>query len=171
MPSGRPSRTLRAEHAPRRLGKPGELARAAGQHDALADLLGEARLRQHVARHFEHLLDARADDAGQRRARHRVRMIALVLADRRDGQNVLLVGDRRQRRAVPRLDALRVGEVGGEPARDVERHVLAADRDRVGMHELAVVEDRQRRRAAAHVDAARRRARASSSTSAARPDA
>ena len=148
-----PDADVLSEDAPRRLGEPGQLARAAGQHDALPDLLGEAGLREHVARHLQRLLDARPDDAGQRRARHGVRMIALVLADRRDRQDVLVVGGRLQRRSVARLDALRVGEVGRESARDVERHVLAADRDRVGMRELALVEDRERGRAAAHVDA------------------
>ena len=58
----------------------------------------------------------------------------------------------RDRRAVERLQALGGGDPGREPARDVHRDVVAADRDRVGVDEVAVGEDADARRAAAHID-------------------
>ena len=71
-----------AEDARRKFRQAGELARAAGQHHAAARLGRERRRRQPVAHHFENLLDARPDDAHQRRARHELRRLAIVVADR-----------------------------------------------------------------------------------------
>ena len=95
MPSGRPRRTLRARIAPRRLGQAVELAGAAGQHQAPAEQRGEAGRIQPVADEFQDFVDARLDDPGQRRARHLVRHVVLVVVERRHRQQVALVGRRR----------------------------------------------------------------------------
>ena len=58
----------------------------------------------------------------------------------------------RDGRAVERLQALGGGDPGRQPARDVHRDVVAADRDRVGVDEVAAGEDADARRAAAHID-------------------
>ena len=73
-----------------------------------------------------------------------------------------------KRRAVHDLQPLGIVERRRQAARDVHGDVLAADRDGVGMDELAVGEDRDRGGAAAHVDAGAPSS-TSSSTSAASP--
>ena len=77
MRTGRP-RMRRGE-----LGQAGELAGAAGEDDASARLRRERRGREAVAHHFENFFDARLDDAHELRARHELRRLALVVADRR----------------------------------------------------------------------------------------
>ncbi|MCY1510604.1 hypothetical protein D9M68_449860 [compost metagenome] len=50
------------------------------------------------------------------------------------------------------LQPLGVFDAGRKTARQVRRHVVAAEADSVRMNELAFGKDRDRRRAAAHVD-------------------
>ena len=50
------------------------------------------------------------------------------------------------------LEAFSVLDPGREAASDVGRHMMTAERDRVGMDQLAFSEDRDRRHTAAHVD-------------------
>ena len=68
---GRCGRCARECGAPPR--QAGKLARPAGQHDALADRVAEAGRAEPVADELQRLVDAGADDARHRRARHLLR--------------------------------------------------------------------------------------------------
>ena len=76
-----------------------------------------------------------------------------VVADRRHGEDLALVGGMRQRAAMHRLQPLGILDPRREPAGDVVGDVLAADGDGVGMDELALHEDGHGGRAAAEIDA------------------
>ncbi len=69
-----------------------KLAGAAGQHDAAADDLVEARGFEPVAHQLEGLLEARRDDADEQRFRHVVGLAVIVLADLRHRDHLALVG-------------------------------------------------------------------------------
>src|SRR5215216_4660493 len=134
------------------IGKPDELAATSGQYDPAAGLRGEARVLEALADELEDLLEARLDDAHELRLRQVVRNVALVLVNLVDGDHVAVVRARRDAGAVERLEALGGGDPGREPARDVHRDMVTADRDGVGVDEVAAGEDADARRAAAHVD-------------------
>ena len=81
-----------------------------------------------------------------------VRHVALVIVDLRHGDHVALVGGAGDAGAVQRLQPLGRRDAGREPARHVHGDVVAADRDRVSMHEMPAGEDAERGGAAAHID-------------------
>ena len=118
-------------------GNPVSWLRTAGQDDAAARLGGEGRRREPVAHHFQNLLDARLDDVHERRAGHELRLLALVFADRRHRDHVALVRSADQHTAIERLDSLGIGDAGVQPARKVEGHVVAAERETFRMDEAA----------------------------------
>ena len=78
--------------------------------------------------------------------------LALVLADPVDRDHVALVGGGGDGRAVEGLQPLGRRHAGGEAAGDVHGDVMAADRDRVDVDEVAAGEHAEAGRAAAHVD-------------------
>ncbi len=87
------------------------------------------------------------------RARHELRRLALVVVDRRHRDHVALIAmPPDEHTAIERLDSLGVGDAGVEAARDVHGDVVAAEREAVGVHEVAAGEHRQRGGAGAHVD-------------------
>ena len=65
---------------------------------------------------------------------------------------IALVRGRGDAGAVEGLEPFGVGEADGEAARDVHRHVRAADRDRVDVDDAAAGEHADRRRAGAEID-------------------
>ena len=93
-----------------------------------------------VAHHFKDFLDARLDDVHQRRARYELRLLALVVAQRRHRDHVALVRTPGQHSAIKRLDSLGVGDAGVEPAGDVHGDVVAAQRETVEMNEPSAEE-------------------------------
>src|SRR4029077_20238357 len=69
----------------------GHLTGTAGDDDAPARFGREGRGFEPVADHFQNSLDARLDEILERGAGHELRVIALVLADRRHRDHVALV--------------------------------------------------------------------------------
>ena len=143
------------ENARGKLRQSGELARAAGEDGAGARLGRERRGRETVADHFENFLDPRLDDAHQTRARHELRRLAVVVVDRRHRDHVALVRSSREHAAVERLDSLGIRDTSVQPACQVHRDVVAAEREAVGMDEAAAGEHRHGGGAGAHVDQGR----------------
>src|ERR1700728_2230771 len=72
-----------AENAGGEIGQSRQLARAPGDDHTATRLARERRRGEAVAHHFENLLHARLDDAHERGPRCELRLLALVLADRR----------------------------------------------------------------------------------------
>src|SRR5690606_10258317 len=101
---------------------------------------------------LENLFDTRADDPHQMRLRHMVRHVPLSLIDERHGNNLALVRRGRQSGAVERLEPFRRGDMRRQPPRDVHGDMVAADRNGVGMDEMAGEEGAEARRAAAEID-------------------
>src|SRR5215468_2370614 len=143
---------LLVEHHGGELARAGELAGAAGQHDAAAGDLVEAAGLEARAHQLEGLLEARLHDADEDRFRDRRRLRRVVLADLRHADHLALVGGRGDAVAVERLHALGVDERRREAAGDVVRDVCAAHRQAVGVDDVAVEEDGDGGGAAAHVD-------------------
>src|SRR6185312_14005325 len=141
-----------AENARGELRKPGELACAARQHHASTRLGRERRDREPVAHHFEDLLDARLDDAGELCPRNEMRSLALVVVDRRHRDHVAFVRRAGEHAAVERLDALGIGDPGIEAAGEIHGDVPAAEAEAVGVNEAAGREHRDGGGAGAQVD-------------------
>ena len=74
-------------------------------------------------------------------------------ADRLDRDQVALVGLAGQNRTVEGLEPLGIGDRYRKLAGDVERQVMPADGDGIGINQMAFVEDRHRRRRAAEIEA------------------
>src|SRR5689334_23149062 len=79
------------------LARAGKLAGAAGEDDAASGELVEAAPLEALADEFERLLETRTDDADEQRLRHVVDLRVLLLADRRDGERLAVVGGRADR--------------------------------------------------------------------------
>src|SRR4051812_42451612 len=141
-----------AENLPGQLYQSGELTGAAGENHPAARLGRERRVRQPVTNHFQNFFDPRLDDAHKGRARDELRRFAVVVVARRNRDHVALVRTSRQHAAIQGLDSLGVRNAGIQSARQIERHVVAAERKAVDMNEAAAGEDRDAGRAGAHVD-------------------
>ena len=76
----------------------------------------------------------------------------LVVAKPLHSDGFAIVGGRGDASAVQSLEAFGVADRNVETARDVPRHVRAAEGDRVDMDEPAAGEDPDTRRAAAKID-------------------
>ncbi len=129
-----------------------ELTGTADDHRPSAGQLIHTAGLEPVAHQFEGLLDPRTDDADQDRARDVVGPRAILLADQRHVDDVVLVVGLGDGAADLGLHALGMGKRCRQPTGDVAGDVLAADRDGVDMHQMAFVEDGDRGRAATHVD-------------------
>src|SRR5215813_9591 len=129
---------LLVEHHGGELARAGELAGAAGQHDAAAGDLVEAAGLEARAHQLEGLLEARLHDADEDRFRDRRRLRRVVLADLRHADHLALVGGRGDAVAVERLHALGVDERRRQAAGDVVGDVTAADGNGVGVDHVAV---------------------------------
>ena len=75
-----------------------------------------------------------------------------VIVDRRNGDHVTLVRPTCENAAIQRLDSLRFGNARVKSARDIHRHVMAADRESTAVHEPPTGEHRDGGRARTHVD-------------------
>ncbi|ENN87739.1 hypothetical protein RHSP_46627 [Rhizobium freirei PRF 81] len=136
----------------RHIRQTGQLAGAARQDDTLADDRAEARTLDAIANEFEGFLDTSLDDARHERLRHLRRLVTLIFADRRDGNQFALFRGVGERGGMDDLQTLRILDAGGQAASKVRGDVMAAKTDGIGMHQLTFGKDRDRRRAAAHVD-------------------
>ncbi|MFO1168669.1 MAG: hypothetical protein U1E19_11245 [Rhodoblastus sp.] len=74
-------------------------------------------------------------------------VLAGVVADMFDRDRLALVGRREDRAAVERLEAFGPVEAYVEAARDIQRDVIAADRDAIHVDQRAARKDRDRGRA------------------------
>ena len=81
-----------------------------------------------------------------------MRRLAFVLTDRRDADHVAVVGTAGDRAAVQDFDALGIGDARVEPARQIHRDVIAAEREAVRVDEAAGGEHGSRGGAGADVD-------------------
>src|SRR5580704_10139832 len=97
-----------AQDAGRKVGKPRELARAAGEDDAAAGPRRKRGSREAVANDLEDLLGARLDDARQHRPRHEARCLTVIPARARHGDHVALIRSSGEHTAIERLDSLGV---------------------------------------------------------------
>src|SRR5579883_1853468 len=126
---------LPAENPRRQIRQSGELAAAAGQNDMAARIGRQRAIGKPIAYHFQNFLDARLDDAHQCGARHQLRLVALVVAQRRHCDHVTFVGPSAHHTAIKRFDSLGVGHSGIEPPGDVHGDVMADERKTVGMYQ------------------------------------
>ena len=140
-----------------KLRQSGELAGAAGEDRAGARLGRERRSREAVSHHFENFLDPRLDDAHQTRTGYKLRRLAVVVVDRRHRDHVALVRPPREHAAVERLDSFCIRDTSVQPACQVHRDVVAAEREAVAMGEAAAGKHGDRGGAGAHVDQRPRR--------------
>src|SRR6478752_3024178 len=150
----RPPKAYRtSKHVRGKLGKPGQLAATAGQHDGLHGLRGMRASGKPPPHQVEDLLDARPDDHGELGLGDLIHEPALTFASGGEGDDLALVGGRREGAAMKRLQALRVLQRRSKRAGDVGGDAGAAERDGVGVDEMPVGEDRERGGAGAEIDA------------------
>ena len=91
----RTSEPHRASDQPgRQFRQPVELAGATSENHVPPPIAHDRACGQTVAHHFKNFLDAWFDDAHQSRARHQLRLFALMLFERRDRDQVRAAFDR-----------------------------------------------------------------------------
>ena len=130
-----------------------ELAAATGQHQMLGDLGGETAGREPVTHQVEDLLDARPDHAGELGLGDLIDVPLSNTAHARVGDDLALVGERREGAAVQGLQPFGMLHRRTECARYIDGHAVAAERDRIGVQEVSVGDNRQGGCAGAEVDA------------------
>ena len=140
------------DNAAGQLADAGELAGAAGEHDAPPGNLVEAGLLEGVTNHLQRLFDARADDSDQHGAGNLTGLGVGILADPRHLDDLPVVRRRRQGAAVQCLHPFGLVQGRRQATGDVIGHVDAANGDDVGVDQFAVEEDGDGRCAAAHID-------------------
>src|SRR5271169_784137 len=147
-----PDAHLAAENARGQIRQPGELAGAAGEDDMAPPVGAERRGRQPVADHFQYFFDARLDDVDQRGAGYQLRLLALVVAQRRHRDHVTLVRPPVQHSAIKRFDSLGVRHAGVESARDIHGDVMAAEGETLDVNQPPTQEGRHGGGSGAHID-------------------
>ena len=141
-----------AEHALHVIGDILELGAAAGQHHLAADRPGEAEALQRGLDLIGQFLDALADDHHQLGAGHLHRLGALLRADLRRLDHLVIVARGRHRRAVEAFEPLGVAALDGEGGGDVVGDVLRAERDRAQPDQHSAVMDGDVGHFGAHFD-------------------
>src|SRR5262249_13259507 len=147
-----PHRT--SNHPGRQFRQAVELAGAPSQ-DHMPPPIGHNRTcSQAVTHHFENFLNARFDDAHQRRVRYKLRLLALVLVlvQRRDRDHVMFVRSSAKHSAIKRFDSLGVSNPGVQSARQIHGDVVAADGEAIDVNESTGLECSNCGGAGAHVD-------------------
>ena len=131
---------------------PGQFAASPGQNDTAARQPGKACLVEALADHFEDFLETRPDDAGQHRFGRMIDRVDTALAKQRHRHGLAIIDGGGHGAAEQRLQALGMGDGGGQSPRYVMRDMHAANRDHIGEHQLIVVERGDAGGGAAHVD-------------------
>src|SRR5215469_2455285 len=124
-----------AEQPGRQFRQSVELAGSAGQDHVTAPVGRDRACGQAVTDHFKDFLDPWSDDVHYRRPRYELRLLALVLVQRRNGDHVAFVRSSAKHSAIKRFDSLGVGNPSVQATRQVHGDVVSTKRETVDVNE------------------------------------